>query len=74
MAKNDTVPGAVPEPTAARSSAALYTANELAAAARSKFGTTPEVVLAALKTAGKEKAALDDAAAIVKAFLAKEVK
>lgn len=52
----------------------IYTAAELATAARAKFGTSPEVVAAALKTANKEKATLDEAAAIVKAFLEREVR
>lgn len=52
----------------------LYTAAELSAAARDKFGTSPEVVETALKSANKAKATLNEAAAIVKAFLEREVR
>lgn len=52
----------------------LYTAAELSAAARTKFGTSPEVVTTALKSANKEKSTLSETAAIVKAFLEREVK
>jgi len=51
----------------------LYSAKDLANAARSKFGVPPEVVTVALKTAGKEKLPLDEAREIVTAFLQREV-
>lgn len=52
----------------------IYTAAELSAAARSKFGTAPEVVKTALVMAGKAKATLSEAEAIVKAFMEREVR
>lgn len=52
----------------------LYTADELAAAARTQFNTAPEVVKTALKMAGKTKATQPEAVKIVKAFLEREVK
>lgn len=57
-----------------KSAEPIYTVSELSAAARTKFGTLPEVVAAAFKAAGKEKATLNEAAAVVKAFLEREVK
>lgn len=54
--------------------AATYKVSELAAQARKVFGTTPEVVTVALRTAGKESATVDEAKATVQAFLNKEVK
>lgn len=54
--------------------AATYGAAELARNARKLFDTTPEAVTVALKTAGKEEATVEEAAAIIKAFLEKEVK
>lgn len=53
---------------------ATYTAAELAAQARQLFGTTPEVVAVALKTAGKEKATVAEAKKTVEDFLKREVK
>lgn len=52
----------------------LYSVEELAAAARTQFGTAPEVVKTAFKIAGKAKATQPEAAKIVKAFLEREVK
>lgn len=53
---------------------ATYKASELAAQARTLFGTTPEVVSVALRFAGKQAATVAEARAIVKAFLEREVK
>ena len=53
---------------------ASYKASELAAQAGRLFGTTPEVVSAALQTVGKETATVEEARAIVQAFLEREVK
>ncbi len=55
-------------------STALYNASELAAQARKIFSTTPEVVTAALRTAGKEAAAVEEAREIIRTFLNREVK
>lgn len=52
----------------------IYSVSELSLAARVKFGTSPEVVAAAFKVANKDKSTLDDAQAIVKAFLERKVK
>lgn len=52
---------------------AVYTAAELAGAAQKRFQTNPECVAAALKCAGKDRATIAEAGAIVKAFLQKEV-
>ncbi len=54
--------------------AATYKVSELAAQARQIFGTTPEVVAVALRTASKEAATVEEAKAAVRAFLDKEVK
>ncbi len=54
--------------------AAKYKASELAAQARQIFGTTPEVVTVALRTAGKDAATVDEAKDTVRAFLDREVK
>lgn len=51
-----------------------YSAPELAANAKTLFGTRPECVAAALKAAGKEKTTVSEAGNIVGAFLKKEVK
>ena len=53
---------------------ASYKIPELAAKARQLFGTTPEVAMIALKTAGKDSAALEEAAEIIRNFLNREVK
>lgn len=53
--------------------AATYSVSELAAQARQIFGTTPEVVTVALRTAGKEAATVEEAKAAVRAFLDREV-
>lgn len=53
---------------------ANYKIPELAAKARQLFGTTPEAVTIALKTAGKDSATLEEATEIVKEFLNREVK
>lgn len=52
----------------------VYSAAELSAAARHIFKTTPEIVRAALKQAGKTEAAVTEAKEIVNKFLYKEVK
>lgn len=51
----------------------LYDSEELAAAAREKFNTSPEAVRTALKMANKSKATLTEAKNTVSAFLKKEV-
>lgn len=56
------------------SNAATYSTAELAAQARQIFGTTPEVVTVAMRTAEKQKATLDEAKTIVQEFLNREVK
>ena len=53
---------------------ATYKAAELAAQARTQFGTTPEVVSVALRVADKKTATVAEAQAIVKEFLEREVK
>lgn len=53
---------------------ASYKVSELAAQAGRLFGATPEVVSAALRTVGKETASVEEAQAIVQAFLEREVK
>lgn len=52
----------------------VYSADELAVASKKVFGTSPEIVKAALKQAGKTKVTLEEAKSIVKVFLSKEVK
>lgn len=51
----------------------VYKAPELAAQARTLFGTTPEAVTVALREKGKETATVTEAQTIVKDFLAREV-
>ncbi len=51
-----------------------YQASELAAQAGQLFGTTPEAAAAALRDAGKKTATVEEARAIVRAFLEREVK
>ena len=53
---------------------ATYKAAELAAQARQLFGTTPEVVTVALKTAGKESATVEEAQETVREFMNREVR
>ena len=50
-----------------------YSAAELANAARTRFGTPPEIVAAALKMAGKSKATLTEAQRIVNEFKERKV-
>jgi hypothetical protein len=52
---------------------AVYSADELANAARELFGVPPEVVRAAFKLADKDKATVDEAKKIVKTFMVREV-
>ena len=52
---------------------AIYKVAELAAKARQVFDTPPEVVTAALRTAGKESATVEEAKKIVQDFLNREV-
>ncbi len=49
--------------------AATYRVSELAAQARQLFGTSPEVVTVALRTAGKKAATVEEARASVREFL-----
>ena len=66
MAKNQkTTAGIVPEDE--------YTVAEFAAAAKSEFGTTPDIVTAALREAGVEKTTRSAAAAIIEEFRKREV-
>lgn len=52
----------------------VYSAADLASAARARFGVLPEVVITALRTVGKQKATLTEARLIVKDFIKREVK
>ena len=52
----------------------VYSAADLANAARTRFKTAPEVVSAALKMANKTEATLAETQNIIKLFLTKEVK
>lgn len=69
--ENDVVPAA--EKTA-KNIEALYSAADLANAARAKFKVSPEVVTAALKSAKKDKATVTEAEKIIKEFMKKEIK
>lgn len=51
-----------------------YSVTDFAKQAKKMFGTTPEVVTVALRTAGKTSATIKEAQATVKEFLNKEVK
>jgi len=50
-----------------------YSADDLAAVARQRFGVTPEAVAAALKIAGVKQTTLTEAQRIVKQFLGRKV-
>jgi len=52
----------------------VYTVQELMVVSHSRFGAQPEVVGAALKLAGKDKATVLDAKVIIDKFLKQEVK
>ena len=51
-----------------------YSARELVAAARSKFGVSPDIMAAALKTAGLTRASKAQAKKLAEDFAKKEVK
>jgi hypothetical protein len=51
-----------------------YSAADLANAARARFGVPPEIVTAALRLAGKQRATLTEARQIVTAFMERTVK
>ena len=51
-----------------------YSVSDFAKQAKNMFGTTPEAVTVALRTAGMETATVEEAKATVKEFLEKEVK
>lgn len=53
---------------------ATYSIDELKSAAASRFQTRPEVVVAALKGAGKDRATLEEAKKLIGEFLRKEIK
>lgn len=53
---------------------AVYTAKELAQAARRVFGTSPDIAAAALSVAGIKFATIKEAEKIIKNFAGKEVK
>lgn len=53
---------------------AVYSVNELAAHAEKLFETKPEVVMAALKAAGKSECTVYEAKEIVDKFLKREVR
>ena len=63
-----------PPKNAAKNTESVYTADDLANAARVRFKVAPEVVSAALKFAGKTEATLAEAQKTVNEFMAKEVK
>ncbi|MCL2487420.1 MAG: hypothetical protein FWE80_01915 [Oscillospiraceae bacterium] len=52
----------------------VYGAEELAASARKQFGVSPEVAAAAMKMAGRNRAAISEAAEIINKFIKREVK
>lgn len=52
----------------------VYSIEELIMAAEATFKVKPEVVAAAMKLAGLKEATKDQAAAIIKKFIEKEVK
>lgn len=54
-------------------SESVYTAAELIAAAKTVFHTSPDIVTAALRVAGAQKATLAEATRIVEDFKKKEV-
>ena len=70
MAKNSTNNK---DTVAAKRIEPLYSVAELANAARSRFGTTPEVVTVALKTAGKDKATVAETKLLIKALIGRKV-
>lgn len=67
-------PAAAPIPAKAVQKEATYTVNEFAAVAASVFDSKPDIVKAALRLAGKERATKSEAIDIVKKFREREVK
>lgn len=61
------------KPEAVKASESTYTVAELASAAK-RWGTMPEVVVAALKSAGKKTATLKETEDIVKRFLSMKIR
>jgi len=53
---------------------ARYPINELAAHSEKLFEATPEMVIVALRAAGKEEATVDEARAVVRDFAEREVR
>lgn len=51
-----------------------YSVVDLISAARSSFGVPPEIVSAAMKIAGKDKATIDEAKQIIKEFKERKVR
>ena len=51
-----------------------YSVLDFSKQAKNMFGTTPEVVIVALRSTGKTSATIEEAQDIVKKFLEKEVK
>ena len=66
-------PGAAPKKPAPAASEVKYSAAELAAAAQARFGVQPEIAAAALRNAGKDCAAVTEAASIIKEFASRRV-
>ena len=62
------------KPGAAAPAAAEYSAHELIAAARSAFGVSPDIMAAALKTAGLSRATKEKAREVAENFAKREVK
>ena len=61
----------VPDPVP--TGAITYTIEEFASAAKSKFGTTPDVVYAAFRQAGIEEATKEAGTVIIKNYLTQSV-
>jgi len=59
---------------AAQPAETLYSAAELAGAARARLGVSPDVVWTALRLAGKKKASLTEAKRLVKECLERKVR
>ena len=79
MAKQTVKDGAENKPAATENTAkkppsdSVYSAAELANAARARFKVPPEVVQVALKLAGKKEATLQETQKIVKEFMERKV-
>ena len=71
--KSETTQGQTPKKEQKPLQESVYSIAELAANAKKVFGTRPECVVAALKTAEKQECTIAEAKEIIEKFLKREV-